>query len=345
LRERLVLPDVLKGVAVLLMIQVHVTELFSTNEVFNGSIGVVSLFLGGPPAAPVFLAVMGYFVAASEKSRTALLLRGTKLFFGGLLLNLGLNAHLLFHIYKNEITLNPFHYIFGIDILLIAGFSIILLALMKQILQRHYLFSFFLAVFIVFLSQIFFNLLESMETFWDYATAFLGGKFSWSYFPLFPWFAYSLVGFGFHSLLTQTSLKEKMSGKNIIIALFLWLLFFVFTISYASEITHRLKLYYHHDIIFFAWTIIFLSGYVLFFYVIAKSFPTSTMISFSKWVGNNVTPFYVFQWLLIGNIATEIYKTENDLHSLLWFISILTVTSLLVLFWNSATGKLIYVKK
>ena len=54
--------DVLKGIAVLLMIQVHIIELFATDEIYNSNIGKILLFFGGPPVAPIFMILFGYFI-------------------------------------------------------------------------------------------------------------------------------------------------------------------------------------------------------------------------------------------------------------------------------------------
>ena len=75
--------DLLKGTAVVLMIQIHLMELFALPDVCDSWVGKVSLFLGGPPAAPLFLLVMGYYTAASTRSMGGLLLRGIKLFGAG----------------------------------------------------------------------------------------------------------------------------------------------------------------------------------------------------------------------------------------------------------------------
>lgn len=61
--------DLLKGTAVVLMIQVHIVELFAQPSVLENWIGRASLFLGGPPVAPVLIAVMGYFAGRPCKSR------------------------------------------------------------------------------------------------------------------------------------------------------------------------------------------------------------------------------------------------------------------------------------
>ncbi len=46
--------DLLKGVAVLLMIQVHIIELFADNVISTSQVGKVLMYLGGAPVAPVF---------------------------------------------------------------------------------------------------------------------------------------------------------------------------------------------------------------------------------------------------------------------------------------------------
>ena len=60
--------DLLKGLAVIFMIQVHLIELFARQDIFSSNIGSVLLFFGGPPAAPIFMAVMGYYIAQSKKT-------------------------------------------------------------------------------------------------------------------------------------------------------------------------------------------------------------------------------------------------------------------------------------
>jgi hypothetical protein len=55
------------------------------------------------------------------------------------------------------------------------------------------------------------------------------------------------------------------------------------------------------------------------------------VMRYLKWLGRNVTAAYVFQWLLIGNIATALYRTQSLWQSCFWFCAILIATTLLVL--------------
>ena len=67
-KNRLELPDIVRGLAVVFMVQVHLTELFVTQDIYNSAFGKISLFLGGIPAAPVFMVMMGYFLAFVKKN-------------------------------------------------------------------------------------------------------------------------------------------------------------------------------------------------------------------------------------------------------------------------------------
>ncbi len=53
-------------------------------------------------------------------------------------------------------------------------------------------------------------------------------------------------------------------------------------------------------------------------------------ISAMAWYGKNVTAFYVVQWVIIGNIATWVYKTQSWQFLIIWFIVVLIVSTQLV---------------
>ena len=131
--QRFSLPDLLKGFAVFLIVPVHILELFIEYPGRASMFGKILLFLGGPPAVPIFMIVMAYFVVKSKKSPVRNILRGVKIFAVGLLLNIGLNFNLLLKIKYDGWHYNPLEYIFGVDILYLAGLSVILLTLLKTI--------------------------------------------------------------------------------------------------------------------------------------------------------------------------------------------------------------------
>jgi uncharacterized membrane protein len=326
--ERNPVADILKGAAVIFMIQVHIMELFAKQEIFNGTIGKISLFSGGPPAAPVFMAVMGYFVFLSKRNLKENVLRGFKLIIGGLLLNVGLNLNLLISIQQGKFNLSPWHYVFGADILPLAGLSIIALVLLKKIFHTKILIYVIILVVVVLISSRLPELSSNHDSVIIYIQAFFWGNIEWSYFPFFPWFAYPLMGFIF--ALMKDKYAESINDKAIIVSAVPLFIILMITFGYASDITHDLQRYYHHNEIFFLWALAFLIVWTSIFYYITSYKGNNPLLIYLKWLGRNVTSTYVFQWLIIGNIATEIYKTQDILSITLWFTGIVIIVSVCV---------------
>ncbi len=330
--KRNAIADQLKGLAVLFMVQVHLMELFANQDVYASALGKISLFLGGPTAAPVFMGVMGYFIAASSKSLFQALYRGVKLIFLGLLLNVGINLHLMKHIIDVGLDLSPLEFIFGVDILFLAGFSVIIISILKSLFRKNvWLFGGSLLLTLIISS--FTNTLHPNIYFWKFVIACFYGNYTWSYFPLLPWLAYPLAGF--IVFLLKDHIEIIMRNKKFRLAFVLIASVMVLsTFSQAFTITYKLPQYYHHDGLFFLWTMVFLSLYTLvlkFLIIIPVLEPIMKYIS---WIGKNVTSFYVIQWLLIGIIATPIYKTQSiwQLHA--WYLIIILIAALMTYAWN-----------
>lgn len=327
-QERNQTADFLKGAAVLMMIQVHLMELFAALDIYQSIIGKVSLFWGGPPAAPLFMAVMGYFLAKSKKSFSQNIKRGLILIVGGIVLNVGLNFHLLVLIFFEKVQLDPLQYIFGADILPLAGLSIILISLIKEVSKNNFLSNSIISIIIIIFVLILHNLTADViieNSPLIYLQAFLWGKLEWSYFPLLPWAVYSLAGYLYETTIERLNVKNKIKAAAIII-------FTVITIStfnYAVETASDLMRYYHHDWVYSLWILQFLALMIYAANSLESIYGESSILVYIKWLGKNVTAVYVFQWLLIGNIATAIYRTQNETELVIWFLAIVFVTSLL----------------
>lgn len=318
-------PDLLKGIAVIAMIQVHVMELFAKPEILSSVIGKISLFIGGPFAAPVFLTVMGYFLGASLKSKKQKIKRGVYLIFLGLILNAGLNAHLLIKIINGTFNLNPLEYIFGADILFSAGLSIIIIALSDNLFKR----SPYAAIGIAILIPLITPYIPDLPTEMRYFQAFIYGGYTWSYFPVFPWMAYSLLGFGIYRIFAgRPALFNNITRKAGLIIILSVLIISMLFIPAFRQIT-RLQEYYHHGIFLFVWISIFLAFYSLIIISAHENFKGIKLFSFLKWLGKNVTLIYIIQWLIIGNIATAIYKTQELVVVIIWIPAIIFISSVL----------------
>ena len=325
--KRYPLPDLLKGFAVFLIVPVHILETFIDYPGRESLFGKILLFLGGPVAVPVFMIIMGYFIAKSNKSPLNHLVRGVKVFVVGLLLNVGLNFNLLLKIKNAGWQLNPLEYVFGVDILYLAGLSIMFLALLKTIKKQQA----WVAVVVVFLVTGLTSYMNEivMVTDRNYILPFIAGTYSWGYFPLFPWLAYPLMGFTFfhweEKIISFFTNKKIVSGiilagiGVLVVSFYKW----------GIDTTINLPAYYHHTFWFSLWAIGIVILWVVLLRFLLNKFPNTYLGNFLKWLGKNITLFYVIQWLIIGNIATEIYQTQAIGSYIFWFIGIFSVTVLL----------------
>jgi hypothetical protein len=311
-------------------------ELFARQGIYDGIAGKISLFFGGPPCAPIFMAVMGYFLYSSAKKTSYYLKRACLLFLGGILLNIGLNFHLLYNIVFLDYDINPWTYIIGVDILPLAGMSIALIGILRIIFKRNHFLYLFLAVIIT-ATYPYLPMFGKGYSFIAFINAFFWGTYEWSYFSLFPWFAYILVGYAFRLISDKANLPLKFSSNHNIVFLVPIIIFIAFTIHYAVLIAHTLQGmggYYNHDILYFGWIIVFMAGYVMLAEIIEVYSSKSSVVRYLKWIGKNVTVFYVFQWLIIGNVATSIYKTKDYYSLLAWFVDIIIAVSILTFGWE-----------
>ncbi len=87
-QERVYAVDLARGLAVGFMIWVHVLLTYSTPEVVNSIFGIIIGFLGSPPAAPVFMTLMGLsFYYSRNKDLKSGIRRGLQIILFGYLLN------------------------------------------------------------------------------------------------------------------------------------------------------------------------------------------------------------------------------------------------------------------
>ncbi len=332
--KRFLLPDILKGLAAFFMVQIHITELFIDPAGKESLAGKASLFLGGPFAAVVFMVVMGYFIAHNKHNISENVFRGIRIFILGFLLNIGLNLHLLLKIFNSGWPHNPFEYLFGIDILYLAGLSIIILAFLKLFGKWQAWAA--MALFMV-VGSITGTLNEKLTLENHYfVLPFIAGRYSWSYFPLFPWLVYPLAGFVFaHSETQVTSfiLKNKIATRTLTISIAALVLIFS---RWGVNTTIMLPSYYHHTLTYIFWALGLSLLWVLLIRQAIKQFPHTQTANFFCRIGKNITAFYVIQWLIIGNLATALYQTQTIGTFPIWTGIVFTATVLLTFAYEKA---------
>jgi hypothetical protein len=326
--------DLLKGIAVVLMILVHVVEKFSTNHIQASKGGRFVLFLGGPPVAPVFMVLMGFYIASSNKTNSQLARRGIYLLLGGFLLNIAINTNLFISINNGVFNIDPLPYLFGVDIFHFAGLSIIILSLLRSVFLKNTK-SIVLSIVLVGLLNLFLVRFSPINSFWKYIGSFFYGYSNWAYFPIIPWLAYPLIGFLFFKL-DYKKIQQFIQPSSFNLAIIVvFIIFGIWTINYAIDVSANLQAFYHHDGMFFIWTLIFIIGYSLFVERMNSLLGKFKLLLFLKWLGNNLTIIYIVQWILIGNLTTVLYNTINSPIVLaLYSIAILLIAALLGFLFN-----------
>jgi len=337
MKERSITADVLKGLAVLFMIQVHITEVIADTSIYNSWIGKISLFLGGPPAAPVFMTVMGYFLAASSKDWQHTIIRGLKLIAGGIALNIAINAHLLYHIATGQSTVNPLDFIFGIDILVLAGVTTFLTGLLKKFLDINFLIPLVLAVAILLLTPFINSWLNGGSKTMAYFASVLGGDAPWSYFPVFPWSAYPLFGYAAYIFLKSEIAEKFLTVKVSWFIVALWAGFVSVTIEYGIETAASLRSYYHHGIEYAAWALAFTAGFAILINMAVKYSKENAFLEYFAMIGRNVTLAYVVQWVIIGNLGSGVYRSVNLRDSYTALVAVVFVTSIVIMAYENRT--------
>ncbi|PKP15452.1 MAG: hypothetical protein CVU06_16560 [Bacteroidetes bacterium HGW-Bacteroidetes-22] len=286
--------------------------------------GKISLFLGSFPAAPLFMLIMGWYAFRSKPLKTEIW-RAIKLLCTGLLLNIALNANLFIHTVQGSIQVDRLAYLFGVDILFLAGLSLLTVAFLKRLLHDKWWALLLVAIAIVTITPFVGNDIPASGV-WRYLRPFIADNFAWwSYFPLFPWLGYVLAGMAAAAVSIQNpqiwNYTEKLAFKTAIIIIFLagaW---------YGWQISTNLQRYYHHNLLYFGWALAAIGASVYCWQYLIKTLPGISSLS---WVGRNVTTIYIVQWIIIGNLSTWIYRTQSGAALILWFMVITLITMAVV---------------
>lgn len=310
--NRLLSIDLARGLAVFFMIAVHTLEVFANEEVKHSLFGQIIAFLGGPPAAPVFMMLMGFSFIYSKKSELKpKLLRGFKIFLSGYVLNIlrGVIPFKISTYFEMDIVksfplekLNEYTILTTIDILQFAGIALMMMALIQEFKINKYIIlftAFLISMLSPFLWGITLNIPvidQILELFWGdqpIGFSFIENKIA---FPVFPWLAFPLLGM-FLGNTMKNSTNQSLTFKNFGIIGMLVLLIGA-AISF-SNIDYHFNDYYHSR----QGAMILMCGFVIFWLyfnqLILDKIPMNKFFELLfKW-SNGVTNIYFVQWIII----------------------------------------------
>jgi len=139
----------------------------------------------------------------------------------------------------------------------------------------------------------------------------------------------------------ETKIREFIQNQKVVsidLLAFATILVVLFS-RFGIGTTINLSKYYHHTFLFFLWTLGVDVLWVLLLWFLVQKFSEFPVIVFLRWLGKNITVFYVIQWLFIGNIATAIYQTQELSKYAYWFVPIFLVTVGLTFLYEKLVNK------
>lgn len=324
--ERLWIPDYLKGWAVLIMIQTHIFETWIRQDVIETPVGELIRLANNIPAAMWFMLLMGFLAFFTRASAQKLFFRGIKVFFWGLLLNIGLNFHYLIQIISGKAYGRILDSVLAIDILFLAGVSLMIIGIIRLSSKAIWL-SLIGGILIVLIAPWISDLLNQSNPD-NYLFALLGSDADWSFFPVFPWAAYPLIGYAFAGFYKKYNLIQLPKNLKLLIMVLSLLLGSVGFIFNWNDLTD-LNSFYHHDWKVFIWSISFTLGVL----ILLSCLPGLKKGAFSAWIqfaGKNLTRYYVIQWLIIGNLASFFFQELGLGAYVMGFFVVSAITTIIV---------------
>jgi hypothetical protein len=108
----------------------------------------------------------------------------------------------------------------------------------------------------------------------------------------------------------------------------------------AMNVSADLMHYYHHDLIFFPWVIGFMAVYALLLQWLETIAGKTLVLRGLAWMGKQVTTIYIVQWIIIGNLSTEIYRSiENPVILVFSFLCVLSFACMVAFLWEKIREK------
>lgn len=335
--------DVVKGLAVFFMIAVHTLEVFGTTELRQSITGEIIEFLGGPPAAPVFMTLMGLsMVLAGKNDPKTQLKRGLNIFLSGYLLNLvraALPLQLMLYSHAKDaqaFPLDALGVLTMVDILQFAGLAMMITAVTKQLKYPAYV-DLLIALIIIMISPFLWGIGAGVpfikhvfELLWGdlpLPHPFLTNKIA---FPLFPWLAFPYLGLYLGKLVESAKDKDtafRKIGWGGLIAICIGL-----GIS-ATDFDYHFNDYYHSRQGAMIFMCGFVAAWVSLVHWITNRVPWNGFFQLLTVWSRGVTNIYVLQWVMI---LWTYFIWSREVHSapaLLLLITLFTGLSHLINHW------------
>lgn len=351
-RARIISFDLARGFTVLIMPSIHVCMFYSTIPVQQSLLGDILGFIAEGPGAQLFMLLMGVFFALQLKPLSTaagggrqkkwfsqmtspVFKRALLLFIAAYALNilkfiipLGLGLlpeNLLMELQlKNDFTSVTFFLLIG-DILHFAAIAYIILFILTRTRYYPYI-SLALAIAILFFSPYIWDVKTNIA-FVDQLLNLFNGHPPQTFFPVFPWLVYPLIGLTLGYLLKQVNnnyllKKTGISGIGIMIISFCF--------PDTSHLTTDYLPFYRTEPADTLFHVGFVLVWLSIFHWLSKKIPPNHLFRLITFCSKNITSIYIIQWILIcWCMAFTGYLQLNMTQTICWMTGITSITLLL----------------
>jgi len=293
--------DFARGMAVIFMVFVHVLSTYASESVQYSPFGYIIDFLGGPPAAPVFMFAMGIFFVLSSRSQSMFkgILKGFMLLLVGIVLSfLRYDILTIFTEGFNTVNISSTGNIIAfweVDILQFAGCAYILMSIIKRLFNKP-IYWLLIGTVVMIISPYIWGI-ESNIGIINWIFNYIWGYTDLVYFPLFGWLYYPLIGMVFGVMIKSSKDIDKLFRSLIKPGLVLLLIGSIIT---ATNFDFHIGDYFHSG----QGSMIWIMGFVLIWlWLISKivnKAPNSKVVNIVNYFGKNTTSIYIIHWLLVS---------------------------------------------
>lgn len=310
--ERLYAIDLARGFAILYMILVHTQIVYGTTQAIHSPLGRLIDFLGGPPAAPVFMMLMGtsaYF--SRHTDRLSGLKRGFNIFLLGYLLNFlrGVLPVWTMQAFCPSAAAalppdiaNVKEAFLEIDILQFAGLALMAMAFLREFRPSRGLLL-LLAALSAALAPVLWNwgteipvAGRALDLLWGSRPSAAPAIENWVSFPFFPWISFVLTGMFIGDILSQSEDKARDIRRLGFGGLLLLILSYA-TIS--NDLPYHMGDYYHSK----TGAVVMCTGIALLCLYLAQimleKLPANAFFKLLISWSRDVNRIYLIQWIAI----------------------------------------------
>ncbi|WP_051540129.1 acyltransferase family protein [Clostridium ihumii] len=297
--------DLAKGLAIIFMILVHTNEVFLAPKVELGSYNRIIEFIGSPPAAPIFMMLLGAGIIYSKKSDAKTLFkRGIWLFLLGYILNF-IRDFIPYTILAK--VSGDMSYIqtgwtlwWGNDILPFAGIAFMFFAVIKKLNVKNITLFMLWCVFATL--NMFLRGISFENGFVNGFFRLIWGTDTYAWFPFLSWITFPILGYFFAQLLIRCTNKD-LFYKNIFmvtapLSIPLWIYSYINNVKFGAFGELYQTEYYHHDIMGNIVLCTFALFWISLCYFASKHLPKIIQKAMARY-SKNCNLMYCVHWILL----------------------------------------------